>query len=310
MKSLTKAALTLATALPASGALARTVKGPAVAVEQAQPAEVEPRSEDDPKPEAKLARRRYEANLLAPVPVDLLGGMFVLKGDLYKERRDWDDADANDATPGDLRNPNTAGVGAIFLPHAKEGMPHLFLLAERYGYMSVKDDARPMTEIIAGVDVADTDLPFPVKFSATDTAESRIALRFRNFPGFQRWLPILGHKIERANGFNVDLLLPTYALAGWQTRERDWKVYAGFRWIGREYPFKVDDTAGWAEGHTSMRLVGVRRELTRPLYVALEVGHQKEELAYLDETGETIGGHETAWAPWARLALETWIRNP
>lgn len=306
-------ALILATFSPIP-AYAKTVKGPGVSVEEAQPSQVRylDEREDAPAPDLEVRRRRYEANLLVPIPAKVLGGMFVLKGDLFKERRTLvgDDAKTAPDQENDFLNPNVAGVGAVFLPHAKEGAPKFFVLASRYGSMSFEDDAGPMGEYILGADIADEDMPFTVKLSPTDDTETRLLVRYRRFPGFHRWLFLVGHRIETVSGWSFDATIPSHVLIGWQTQDAGWKIYGGIRWVGREYPFETLVSSGWQEGHATTRLVGVRREITKPLYLALEAGAQKEELTYFDARGETLSSHETDFAPWARLALETWITTP
>src|SRR5262245_38924778 len=133
-------AIVLVALLVAAKGLAAPVKGPSVAVEQVAPVALVP-EDVTPKPDLEVRRRRYEANLMAPVPVRVLGGMFVLKADFFKEQRELTGADAG-PLPDDLKNPNVAGLGGLFLPHAAEGAPRFFLLAARYGEMSFEDDAR------------------------------------------------------------------------------------------------------------------------------------------------------------------------
>lgn len=300
--------------LSSETARAKTVKGPGVAVEEAQPGQVhyQDEREDGPDPDLKIRRRRYEANLLVPIPARILGGMFVLKGDFFKECRTLAGTDAANTTArsDDVLNPNVAGTGAIFLPHAKEGAPKFFVLAARFGSLSLDDHAAPMSEYVLGADLADDDLPFTLKFSPTDDSESRVLVRYRQFPGFHRWLFLIGHRIDTVSGWSFDVTIPKHILIGWETPAADWKVYGGLRWTGLEYPFATPDATGWQEGYTTTRLVGVRRDLAKPIYLALEAGVQKEHLAYIDTKGETLAEHETAFAPWARLAVETWITTP
>ena len=47
--------------------------------------------------------------------------------------------------------------------------------------------------------------------------------------------------------------------------------------------------------------------IVAPLYLAIEGGVQSETLAFYDEHGEELAAQETEYAPWARVALETWI---
>lgn len=284
----------------------RTVKGPTVAVEQAQPAVVDATAPSEPKPAVELRRRRYDLNLLVPVPAQVLGGMFVVKGDFFKEQRTTSGPGAL-PLDNDIKNPNVAAIGTVYLPHAKEGAPRFFALATRYSDMSVERQSRPMAEFVVGADVAAEDMPFKLVFGATDDAESRVLVRYRSFPGFHRWLLLVGHRIERVSGWSFDATIPSHVLVGWQTQDAAWKLYSGVRWVGREYPFSTTTADGWMEGHVTSYLAGVRREVAKPIYVALEAGMQQEALAYFDERGDELSRHVTRLSPYAKVALETWI---
>ncbi len=287
---------------------AKTVKGPGVAIEDTKSTEIQPEGESDP--DARIARRRTEATLLVPIPAEILGGMLVLKNEFFKEERVYDGKDTGDE-PDDVKNPNVAALGVVYLPHPKEGAPRFFLVAARYGELSIfQDKSRPMAEYIVGADIADTDMPFALKFSATDQAESRVLVRYRQFPGFHRWLLLVGHKIEQNNGFSLDVTLPSHVIAAFALGGGVWSVYTGIRWTGREYPFDTGFAQGWAEGFVTTRLVGVRRQLIGPLHLAVEAGMQKESLRYVDVKGEELSVHETKFAPWMRVALETWVKTP
>ncbi len=295
-------------ALAATPVWAKTVKGPGLSTEQARPGDILP--DDDSHPDAKVARQRSEANLLVPIPAAVLGGMLVLKDDFFAEHRTYS-GEATGDEPDDVKNPNVAGLGVVYLPHPKEGAPRFFAIAARYGELSVfQDKARPMTEYILGADISDTDMPFPVKFNPTDQAETRVLVRLRHFPGFNRWLLLVGHQIDFASGFGLDVTIPSQVLASYEFGGGSWKVYGGVRWTGREYPFNTGGTSGWVDGFVMTRLIGMRREILGPLFVALEGGVQKESVRYVDEHGQELEVHDTTYAPWARLALETWVKNP
>jgi hypothetical protein len=252
--------------------------------------------------------------LLVPVPANFLGGLLVAKADFFKERRTASD----DAAPlaADLANPAVAALGGVYLPHAAEGAPRFFALAARYDRLSVKGSQRPMSEYILGADVDDDDTPFELRFDPSDESESRFFVRYRQFPGHHRWLVVAGHKLKRRSGFNFDVAVPTHALVGWESLGGAWAVYGGGRVVGREYPVAFDgavaagddDVHGWIEGYATLALLGVRAAIAAPLYVALEAGAQRETLTFYDEKGETLDAYSTAFAPWARLALETYLR--
>lgn len=304
-----KKLVVIAVVLAGQALHAAPVKGPTVATESARPQVVRQTSEDNPAQDLQVRRRRYEASVLAPIPLRLLGGMFVFKGDFFKEHRELEGDDRYEEED-DLRNPNVAGVGTVYLPHHKEGAPRFFILAARYGEMSFKDKAGPMSEYVLGADIDAVDMPWPMRFDVSDDASTRVLVRYRSFPGFHRWLLLAGHKIQRASGWSFDVQIPSHVLAGWQTDDQAWKIYGGVKWVSREYPFSTTYADGWMEGHTATRFVGVRRLIAVPLYVALEAGMQREVLAYYDERGETLSAHETEFAPWARVALETWVPTP
>lgn len=302
-----------------TSAFARTVKGPSLSHETLlKPAEIGPydgKEDDDdpPAPDVEVKKQRTDVNLLVPVKAQVLGGMFVLKLDFFRERRELSGPDAPAKSTDDFDNPGAAGLGAIYLPHAKEGAPRFFIVAARYGYLSFEKKIKPMGEYIVGVDIADDDLPFSLKLNADDETESRLLVRLRQFPGFRRYLLLAGHKLETKSGYSLDVHIPSHALFGWQTADAGWKFYFGYRGQSREYPFETDvdgTVRGWTEGQVVSGLVGVRRHLRGILYTALEAGGHVERLRYVTEDGEELAAHQTKLAPWARLSLETWVTTP
>ncbi len=294
-------------ALEARPSFAKTVKGPQVSTDRVGSADIQPADGSDP--DAKVARERTEVSLLIPIPAEVLGGMIALRDEFFNEHRTYEGADTG-GEPDDVKNPNVAGLGLVYLPHPKEGAPRFFLGAGRYGELSVfQDESKPMKEFIIGADAADTDMPFALKFSPTDQAESRLLLRYREFPGFHRWLLLVGHRIEQNNGFTLDAVIPSHVLASFTFGGGAWTAYTGIRWVGREYPFDTGFAKGWIEGSVTTRLLGLRRQLVGPLHLALEGGMQKENLRYVDDKGEELSAHATPFAPWARAALETWIKT-
>jgi hypothetical protein len=285
------------------------VQGPYVDVQEAGPAQILPDKGEEP--DLKVARKRTEMELLVPIPAQVLGGMFVLKDDFFSEERTYSGSDAADLNlPNNERNPNVAGLDVVFLPHAKEGAPRFFLVAGRYGHLRFGHDAIPMTEYIIGADTAAEDMPFNIKFSPSDVAQVRLLARYRQYPGFHRWLVDGGMKLKRASGWLFDVELPSRVFGGWDAPGNDWGWYGGIRWVSREYPFTDGVDAAWMDGYVTTRVLGVRRRVVGPLYVSLEAGMEAETLRVIDEHGTTRESHETEYAPWGRVALETWIPNP
>jgi hypothetical protein len=289
---------------------ARTAQGPWIGVEQAAPAALRPA--EGPKPEVELRRRRVDANLLLPIPARLFGGMLLVRADYFQETRELAGADAPPAGSLDpsLANPATLGMGLLYLPHAKEGAPRFFVVVERYGDPGFADDVPPMTELIVGADIDDVDAPWSLKLHPTDEAESRLFVRWRQFPGFQRWLIAVGHKIEQKQGFFLDVQAPIHGLIGWSFPPGDWRVYGGVRLTSREHPVSDGAESGWYEGYATHVLLGARRRLAGPVFAALESGGVKERMSLYDESGKRLSRHETAFALFARLALEMWLKQP
>ena len=289
-----------------AAAFARTTKGPQVSVETANASEAQDDNEDQDGRGFEIARRRTDLNLLVPIPADLLWGLWVVKVDHFSEKRTYSD-DVPVPPDDHVKNPRVTGTGFVYLPHAKEGAPRFFLVAERYGRLD-DEGGRPMSEFVLGADVADEDMPFNIKLLATDESEVRVLLRYRQFPGFKRWLLLGGYQLERRSGWTLDFTWPSQILGGWQTPDKTWKFYGGVRWVGREYPFTLSDgTQGWMEGFSQAGLLAVRRRIVGPLFVAVEAGRQHEVLHFIDEHGETLDRQRTAPSPWVKIALETWL---
>jgi len=255
--------------------------------------------------DSKLAHQRYEAGLVAPVPESLLGGLFVIKGDAFVEKRAV--TAAGDAALADLGKPGVAAVDLIYLPHPMEGAPRVFLGGGRYGAVTFKDQVPPMSEYFIGTDIADVDMPFHLRLSPSDRTWTSLLVRMRHFPGFDKWLYYAGYRLERASGWFFDAAYPSHVLLGFKTYDDAWSLYAGQRWVSREYPFKTELGEGWMDGYTSTRLVGVRRVLVAPVYLSLEAGLQSEFMRFAGRHGEELAVTQTRYAPWARLGIETWF---
>lgn len=289
-------------------ALATMTKGPNLSVTQSTPAKVKP--EDGPESDLLVKRRRYAANLLIPIPVDFLGGMLLGKGDFFKEQRIESGEDATEDPANDLKNPNVAGLGVIYLPHAKEGLPRFFMVAARYGKMSLQNTVRPMGEYIIGTDINDEDSPVNLRIHATDEANVRALVRLRQFPGRNKWLLLIGYNNKMQSGLSLELYIPSHLQIGFETKDTRWKYYTEIRAASREYPVDYGFVNGWMDGYTTTMAIGVRRHLVNVLYLTLEAGVQKENMEFYDENGDELYVTESDFAPWGKFALETWIKNP
>jgi hypothetical protein len=244
--------------------------------------------------------------------------LWLVKADVEAERRTVApsaDARARPSSTGAANGAGRAlaadagalGTGLVYLPHAAEGRPRYVLVAERYGGLAPARAGAPMLELIAGADLEAPDAPVRLTFTAADRGVSRLAVRYRQFPGFHRWLVIVGHRLEAASGLLLELTYPTQALIGYRDPTNAWRVYAAARADGRAMPTRSLDTTGWLEGYAGSLLVGGRVRVAGPLNATVEVGREREHLVYLDEHGETLRRQHTAWAPTARAAIELWL---
>lgn len=290
-------------------AVAAPLEGPRVGLETSAPGRLY--REDPQDPRESLPHLRLDAQIFVPVPVRMLLGLMSLTADYAEERRQLTDPRAADAT----ETWRTLGAGALYLPHAKEGKPHFFTAAKRYSSQLFPDHTRPMLELSTGMVIDDYDAPWIPTLNPTDQTQTRLELRWRQYPGFQRWLPILAHKIEQKHGVFLDLCLPLYGLLGWNFISENLRAYTGFRSTPRAYQIDRDErdaasASGWYEGYVNQLLIGAQAPLYQPIYLSFEAGISRETLTLYRDNGHRVDRHITKPMPYLRATLETWLKKP
>lgn len=273
--------------------------------------------------ETAVLHRRYTGSLKTPLPVGVLGGMFVLTGDMIRNERVYQTAtDASSRPPSmDMFPPAPAeqalvGLGAIFIPHHMEGAPLYDVQLKRWNRFAQPEFVPPLLEISLSSTMDAKDLPFSMTFSPRDQGEISIKLTYQRFGSAQRLIPSVAYRLQMPSGWEFDLTPPYHTLLAWQSRSHDWRFYTGARLDPRQDPFLTAPSedgsrvAGWAMGWTTTALLGMRRQVIAPLYLALELGIQRESYDSFREDNRKLKGLEVAWGPWARLSLETWVRTP
>ena len=298
---------------------AQPTKGPFIEVEASGPAKLS-RIGDAGDPGGpggvKEARQRVYANVLAPIPARFLGGILIPRLDLALEERTYSGATADRilATDRDKASDERARnlvtpAGLIYLPHAAEGSPRWFLLAMRYGTFATRDTASPMGEFIAG---SDFDLAF-LRTRADDLTATRALLRYRKFPHGDRWLPVIEHRVTRADGWFGILGIPTQLTLGWQRADLSLVFQGGAKLQAREYPVRVAGGEGeptvdaWLEGSTATFYVGGRQRVAGILFLSIAGGVQREAMITYGEDGHRLDQTRSSFAPWGKLGLETWV---
>jgi hypothetical protein len=285
----------------ASGA---ETKGPTISWENAAPAPLKDRDENDL--ELKESRQITEAHLLIPIPVNFLGGMLVAKYDAFIEQHTYE-GDLADQVPEGYKKRETSALGAIYLPHAKEGAPKFFALASRYGALRLTAPSRPMGEYILGFQWASEDTPFNIRFGEGHDASLTSLVRYRKFPGRHSWLFLVGYDMETPSGFRFEVHIPSHVHAGIRSEDRAWYYYAEGRARSRIAPIEMEDQHFWNDGYVAQGALGIRRKLQGIVHLAVEAGMQQESFTLFDEQGETITETTSDFSPWAKLAIETYI---
>lgn len=299
LKLITTVALVTAVIGTAPVAHAETAVGPKLAVEH-----------------TAVGKQRYVADLVAPLPYALFGGLFMVEAEAARDELDLtNDAAASGAKPADVTTSARVGtIGLRYLPHPKEGAPRFFVSAARYGGFGAKEPASPMTELTLGSRLDGDDMPLGLRLkpSPADEAHSSIYVRARLYPGFTRWFGALGHELQLHGGFFADVVVPERLLLGYEGAGRNVAFYAGVRREDRAYPIaKLDDAKSlWTDGYALRALIGARHRLSGITYAALEGGYEQTSLAVLDAHGETRGERHVARGAYARLALEARVGLP
>lgn len=268
--------------------------------------------------------RRTTFNTMVPIPVPFLWGMLVGNIRYYDELRSFSaqpEQITTSSEPGGLadRDLRRLATGLLYLHHPGEGAPKFFIMANRYDHPDIKKMGAPMGEYIIGTDLDDDDLPFHIRWLPSDQSEFRFLLRLRQFPGFRSWLPLAGWRLTMGNGFYYELYIPSHLTIGWRFEESEYFFSA--RLESKEAPLDLQlmgSTSSshtmqqrfWAEGHTTTFTLGMRRKLFKPLYLVSELGMQSDQLEYRNRDGDLLASIETDYAPYIRLAIETWIDTP
>jgi len=295
----------------ANPALAIDTQGPQLSFQQSGPTDVtviEQGAERDLG--AQESTRYSEFNLLAPIPFPFLGGIIVAKIDLALQSRRYSGENAdvlNSSNFDQVNHRDMLGVGGVYLPHAKEGAPKFFVLAARYGKLRDTYNTKPMGEFVIGANMNGNDTPFNIKISPTDEAYISTLVRFRQFPGHQTWYGEIGYEYETADKWHFKLLLPSSIHMGKGQSDRNWYYYFEAAAASRNLVFESSDEFYWSDGFVITTDLGVRKKLSSLFFVSLEVGLQQERQTTFTESGDEVSSTITDFAPWAKLALETWI---
>ena len=75
----------------------------------------------------------------------------------------------------------------------------------------------------------------------------------------------------------------------------------------RVAPIEDENQHYWKDGFLLQASLGVRRRLQGIVHLAVEGGVQMENFELYDEEGERVAHTVSDYAPWVRLAIETFI---
>lgn len=296
-------------------ATATPIEGPRAIVESTSPKKIKKNSIlgiGSVKEDSDLRILRIAAGIDLPIPLPLLGGIFVSQINYLGEHRQASSQTA-DRSPSELgwdEQTKNLELGLLYLPHVKEGKPHFFTAIKRSADPSAKLKVQPMLEIQIGSIWDDQDSPWQLKFQDSDKASSRLEVRWRKFPGFTRWLIVIGHKIEPKTGLFLDVQAPVYGLIGWGFTSRETRIYSGWRYDQLATPIHQDEYRGWYDGHRKSLIMGSRWRLIGPVSIEVELGIQSEERSLYDQTGRKQRLEISDWGPLIHAAVKSWTSYP
>ena len=298
-------------------AVTPTSPGPFVYYEQTQPTQMLPldkNASDSQDSKGKVAVKHHGVSILAPIPVQVLGGIIIFKTDYKKETRTYSAWPDSSMTPSENQNqPELLAPAIIYLPHAAEGGPRWFLLAARYGNTKFKDVPRFMGEYVAGFDLMDR---VPIKFSAGDQTKTRFLIRLRQFPHANRYLFLAEQGIYSAEGLFFSLSIPGHLIGGWEPPSGDLHLEGGIKFKSREFPLDfapseaTESEFGWTEGYTTNVFASARKRLKGALFASVESGMWSETASSYLEKGRRIDEYTTRFTPYGRIGLETHFVTP
>jgi len=260
---------------------------------------------------ASVSTKRYHAWILAPIPAAVFSGLLTAQGSIISEseiKRVRNVIDENNLTNGQTINTRrVTKVGLRWHPHHKEGAPKYFLLVERTGLPDKTQSIKPIASITLGTAIGEDDLPIPINFRATDLSNTRLHVTIHHFSQFYRFEVGVGHKLKIKNGLFLDILIPEYALIGFQAAHEAFSIGIGASRKREFFPWHIHEKKGWSEELNEKRKIQLKWKLHKPIHLAIDGGYQRRKQLFLTEHEEKMKVGSTEFAPFMRLALETWL---
>ena len=278
--------------------------GPGLAVESYNPSHANNEFKSGDTPEQRVSNLRYHAWVLAPIPAAVFSGLLTFQGAIISEQQTVT-TKAADEDINDTRR--VTNVGLKWHPHHKEGAPKYFLQIERTGLPDTTTTIKPVASFTIGSEIGEDDLPIPLNFQPTDISNTKVFATVHRFSSYYRFDVGVGHKLKIKSGLFLDLLIPEHAFLGWQSSNDGFTIAAGTSKQREFFPWYSSGQSGWSEEWNVKRSLKLNFKLYEPLHLAVEGGYQRKERQLFNDKKEQISESTTTFAPYIRLAFETWL---
>lgn len=282
--------------------------GPGLAIESYNPKNSENNLKGEVEPNQALSVLRYHAWVLAPIPAAVFSGLLTFQGAIISENQTVSVPQEPDAKLKDTQSSRrVTNVGLKWHPHHKEGAPKYFLQIERTGLPDTTKTIKPTASFTIGSEVGEDDLPFSLNFQATDISKTKVFVTAHRFSHYYRFDVGVGHIQRVKNGLFLDLLIPEHLYLGYQTASERITVAVGTSKNRDFFPWFASGKSGWSEDWNEKKTLRFKWKLYEPFYLALDGGQQRRKQQFFDEKKNQIKQNSTTFAPYLRLAFETWL---
>ncbi len=258
---------------------------------------------DSKLPLGKASHESFYANLFFPIEVKSLGFSLVPKVDFYHERRHQTEVLNPVLNSGNAMNSlSTLATGAFFIKEKTASLPEIVIGESRYTGVSVGGGPGSLWETILG---ATFEGLYPELGSGKN--ETFFGVRWRHYPGFDQFLPLIFKRLSFEDGWYFDVQIPTHMYLGWITEDRGWDFFTGPKLSDVQYPHDTSVFQGWMRGTRIDIVLGARRNLAGVFYASLETGIQGDSLTFNRSDGTEALSMKSSFRPVVRFSLQTWF---
>lgn len=242
-----------------------------------------------------VEKEEYQIYLPLPLPFPFLGGMLVPEFFAAEEKRNYQESTTS------LRR---LRVGAIFLPHAKEGAPRFYLKGYRHTHTYPHKNTTPLTELIIGSWIDNDDAAKFLRWPGGNEAETQLGINAKQIYSSRIFTPILGHKVT-FRPFKLDLLYPYHALLtyNWESKS------ASVEYHKHDYLYpRFGSNHSWLIGNKEQWLTKISTAISEPMYISIFAGKERISEKTFSASGSLPSAkQQTNWYNVFGIGVSAWI---